>query len=110
MITDYTAATRRCTVASWSVNPTASSVYIVIPGTELWATSPGVELAALPTAASSYGAMLQFLFQRFAYARKQSATLQTLYKADSADGVTGTTFCSGAFTDATTYQAIGKLT
>ena len=107
-ISAYNGSTKRCTVDSWATNPNSSSVFMVLPGTEIWATSPGVELAAVPTAASSYGAMLQFLFQRFAYAAKQSASLMTMYKADSTDGITGTVFASSPFVDATTYQAEGK--
>lgn len=84
VITDYVGASKVATVGkAWATNPDATSEFVIIPGDDTWSTAPGAELAALPTFASSYADMLQFLFQRFAYKRTQTATTFTMTKADS---------------------------
>jgi hypothetical protein len=103
-ITGYSAGRVATVSPAWSTQP-AGATFIIIPGADVWSASPGTELAAMPTAASTYAQLLQFLFQRFAYKRRQDATSQTLYKSDSA-----TPLASGNFTDQTTYQEIAKLT
>ena len=54
------------TTAAPDTDCNPSEVDIVIPGNDPWAVSPGAELSAIPTYASSYADLLQFLFQRFA--------------------------------------------
>ena len=105
IISDYSTG-RACTVAAWSTQPTGAT-YIITPGPDVWLASPGVELAALPdqtsTSTGTYGKLLQFLFQRFAYQRYQDATQQIMHKAD---GITA--LATATFVDNTTDQTIGK--
>jgi hypothetical protein len=84
VITDYVQSTKTCSVhKTWVATPGTGDSFLIIPGDDLWEVSPLVELAALPTAASSFGKLVQFLFQRFAYKRTQTATTHTMMKADS---------------------------
>jgi len=105
VITDYDGGTLVATVDSaWATNPSSDSVFLIRGGARPWNLSPGVELAAIPTAASSFGLLLQFIFQRFAYKITQTATLQTLFKADSSTSL-GTRSAS----DNGTTQTLGKV-
>lgn len=83
----------------------ATSDYIIIPGDDVWNWSPGAELSALPTSSSGFGAMLQFLFQRFAYKRKQTATTFSMLKVDDT-----TTLASGGVDDDGSTQSHNRLT
>lgn len=103
--TAYNGTTKVATVHSgWSTNPAAGSTFIIFHGPDVWNISPGAELSAMPTYASSFGALLQLVFQRFAYKREQDSAEQRLYKVDGT-----TVLASGAFQDLTTKQSIGTL-
>ena len=105
VITDYDGGTLVATVdTSWATNPSSDSVFLIRGGTRPWDLSPGVELSAIPTAASGFGKLVQFVFQRFAYKITQTATIQTLYKADSATSL-GTRSAS----DNGVTQSLGKV-
>lgn len=81
VITDYVGSTKVATIhKAWATNPSSDSVFIIVGGDDVWKHSPGAELSALPTFASNYADLLQFLFQRFVYKRTQTATLFSLYK------------------------------
>lgn len=105
VITAYNGTTKVATVdSSWTTNP-ASGSKVLLDGAERgWFTGPSAELASIPVATSSYGAHLQLVFQRFAYKITQTATTQTLFKADSS-----TTLGTRTVSDNGTTQTIGKL-
>lgn len=89
VITDYVGSTQVATVnKSWATNPASGSVFIIIPGDDPWKVSPAAELSALPTYASNYADLLQFIFQRFVYKRTQTATTFTMYKDDGSTSLT----------------------
>jgi len=105
VISDYVGATKVATVAkAWATNPSSDSVFFISAGDDVWESSPGAELSALPTYASSYGKLLQFLFQRFVYKRTQTATVFTMYKDDGS-----TSFASGGVSDNGTTQQHNEL-
>jgi hypothetical protein len=79
--------------------------YVILAGSDTWAITPGAELSALPTYASGFGAMLQFVFQRFAYQRTQSATEFKMFKANGSDAL-----AKGAVDDSGTLQTHNILT
>lgn len=80
VITDYVGSTKVGTLnKAWVTAPGAAGEYVIIPGTDPWAVSPGAELSAMPTKTSAYADLLQFLFQRFAYKRTQTATAFNMY-------------------------------
>jgi hypothetical protein len=90
---------------AFTVAPSGTPIEVaIIPGPRSLDVSPGAELSAMPTFNSSYGQLLQFLFQRFAYRRKQDAQYQYLYNVDN----TGL-LAQGTFEDNTTDQDLGKL-
>lgn len=100
VITDYVGGTQVATVnKAWATNPAAGSVFVILPGDDPWEIAPGAELAALPTFASSYAKMLQFLFQRFVYRRTMTATQFTMYKDDGT-----TSFVTAGVSDNGTTQ------
>jgi len=108
-IVSYNGTSKVCTVSAWATPVTGTTTYMIMPGASAWLSSPGVELAAMPTKTSTYGQLLQFVFQRFAYARRQESETHTVYKeAGNADADTGA-LASADFKDETTYQYIGKL-
>jgi len=83
VITDYVGATQVATVhRAWATAPDNTSLFTILAGDEPWGQTAGAELSAIPTYASAYSAMLQFIFQRFAYKRDQTATLFQMYKVD----------------------------
>jgi hypothetical protein len=103
-ITDYVVANFRCTVhKAWGTNPASGDTFMIIPAEDMWAQTV-VELAAVTTAASSFADKLQFLWQRFAYKRTQTATVATLYKADSS-----TSLGTAAVSDDGTTQSHAKI-
>jgi len=105
VITDYVGSTTVATVnKAWATNPSSDSVFVITAGNDPWETAPGVELSALPTYASSYGKLLQFLFQRFVYKRTQTATVFTMLKDDGS-----TTYASGGVSDNGTTQTHNEL-
>lgn len=105
VITDYAQTTKTATVnKTWGTTPGTGDGFTIIPGNDLWEVSPGIELAALPTSASSFGKILQFLFQRFAYKRTQTSTTHTMYKSDSS-----TSLATTGVTDSGGTQTFGKL-
>jgi hypothetical protein len=90
VIIDYVAATRIATVnRAWSTAPAAGTNFVITEGQEVWSQKATGELATLPTSGSTYGEFIQFLFQRFAYYRTQTASHFDMYKAD------GTTLIAG---------------
>ncbi len=103
-IKDYTSAGVVTLASAMNPAPSGTIEVAIIPAPLGLDATPGAELSALPTYASSYGALLQFLFQRFAYKRYQDSGQQILYKADSA-----TAIATGTFEDNTTDQTLGKL-
>jgi len=103
-IKDYDGAGVVTLASAMSPAPSGTIEVAIIPAPYGLEGSPGVELSALPTKASSYGAMLQFLFQRFAYKRYQDGDQQILYKEDGS-----TALATGTFEDNTTDQTLGKL-
>lgn len=105
VITAYTGATQLCTVnRAWQTQPASGDTFIIIPGVDVWTTSPAAQLAATDIAATpTYAIMIQALYQRFFFAHTATATLQTLYKAD------GTTLLvTQSLDDNGTVQTIGK--
>lgn len=84
VITDYVASTFTATVhKTWLTTPLgAGNGFLIIPGEDLWEVSPGVELASEPTSASSFGKLLQFVWQRFGLTHKMTSVDFTMYKAD----------------------------
>jgi hypothetical protein len=86
-ITDYDASSKIVYLASpWVNQPASGDEYVILKGeqTMLQATATtdaDAELSGVPTAKSSWGEKLQFLYQRFAYKIEQTATEQTWYKA-----------------------------
>ncbi len=105
VITDYAGSTLVATVnRAWSTNPASGSKFVIVGGSEAWDLTPGVELAALPTSASSFGKLLQFIFQRHAFKRTMTATTFTTFKADSS-----TTLATGAVADDGTTETAAKL-
>jgi hypothetical protein len=104
-ITDYVGATKVANVnRSWSTNPNSNSVFQVLRFESIWDLSPLIELSAIPTATSSFGLLVNALFQRFFYKRTQTATTQTLYKADSS-----TSLGTASVSDDGTTQTSGKI-
>ena len=82
VITDYVGSTKVATVnKSWATNQDSDSTFVIVPGPDSWAISPGAELSAMPTYASNYADMLQFLYERFAYKRTMSTTDFQMYNA-----------------------------
>lgn len=107
IIKDYDGATFAFTPnRAWSTNPGTGAEYVVLPGADVWNVSPGAELTAIPTFNSSFGQLLQLVFQRFAYKITQTATVQTLFKS-----VAGGQTALGARTvsDDGSTQTIGEL-
>jgi hypothetical protein len=105
VISDYVGGTLVATVnRSWSTNPASGSKFIIIGGSEVWDLAPTAELSALPTSTSNYSKFIQFLFQRFAYKRTQTATTFTAFKADSS-----TSLATGTVSDDGTTETSGKL-
>lgn len=105
VITDYVGGTLVATVhKAWATNPANGSVFVILPGDDPWEVSPGAELAALPTYASSYAKMLQFMFQRFVYRRTETATVFTMYKDDAT-----TSLATAAMSDNGTTQDHGEM-
>jgi hypothetical protein len=103
-ILDYDGGTKVVTThKAWGTNPANGDTFMIIPGDDVWAQT-SVELAALPTAASNWGEKLQFLWQRFAYKREQTATVHTMYKADSS-----TALGTAAVADNGTTQSFAKV-
>ncbi len=107
VITDYsgTAAYQATVSPAWTTNPTSGAIYAIIPAVSTWDNSPGTELAAVPTAADTYGKMIQLIFQRFAYAIDQDASLQQWYDEAGTSVVFQRTVV-----DTGTLQSLGKLT
>lgn len=104
-ISDYDGTSKDATVhKTWSTVPDATSVFLLLPGEDIWEQGPGVELSAVPSAASSWGKLLQFVFQRFAYKRTQTATLHTMLKADSS-----TTYATASVSDNGSLQSFDKV-
>lgn len=104
VILDYTGSNKRATVdASWSVNPNSSSEFVVIPGDRVWQQYRS-ELSAIPADSGTYGDKFQFIYQRFAFKIDQTATVQTLYKADNS-----TTLGSRSVSDSGGTQVVGKV-
>lgn len=105
IITAYVGSTQVATVnRSWSTNPANGSVFLILPASEVWDIASAAELASLPTSTSAFSKFLQFLFQRFAYKRTQTATTFTMFKADSSTSLT-----TGTVADDGTTQSAGKL-
>lgn len=103
IISDYNGTTKVASVnRSWAVNPAASSKFLIVEASDAWNVTLS-ELTAIPSAADTMGKKLQGLFQRFFFRRKQTATTQTLYKADSS-----TTLGTATVTASGTEQEIGK--
>jgi hypothetical protein len=105
VIVDYDGTSKVATVhKAWSTNPASGTTFLIVPGNDLWEVSPLVELAAVPGATSGFGKILQFVFQRFAYKRIQTATLHSMKKADST-----TDFATAAVADDGSTQSFNKL-
>jgi hypothetical protein len=105
LITDYVGSTTTATVdTAWAVNPGASSVYVIAPGPRTWYQSPGAELTTTPTFASTYGKLLQALFQWAFYKRTQTATKQQFYKVDDS-----TALMEATVSDDATTQTTGRI-
>ena len=95
VITDYDGASYAATLnRALAAAASTDTTYIIIPGSDWDKISPGAELSALPTASSNFADFVQFLFQRFAYQREQTATAFTMRKADGS-----TEFASNAVDD-----------
>jgi len=105
-ITAYNGTTKKATLSSaWLGSvPTNTSTFLVMPGQEFWTTSPGAELTTMPTYNSTYGQLLQFIFQRFGYPRAQNATTQILYRANGS-----TVLAQGTFAGDASEQEIGMF-
>jgi len=95
---------RICTVAAVPTTVDGTSRFVILQGADVWNVSPGAELTNLPTYASGYGAMVQMLFQRFAYRIDQDANTQKWYKSDAA-----TIWRTKSCTDGGSYQSLGML-
>lgn len=104
-ITDYNGTTKTLTVnRTWAVTPAASAEYIIMPGPDVWNTGAAAELASVPASTGNYGLLLQLVFQRFAFKITQTATVQTLFKANNSD-----TLSTRSVSDNGTTQTVGKL-
>jgi hypothetical protein len=105
VITAYNGTTKVATVhKAFSANPTTDSVFIITPGPDVWEIPNTAELSGIPAVTATWRQLLTFLFQRFAYKRTQTATVHTMYKADSSTPL-GTTTVS----DAAGTQSFNKL-
>lgn len=105
VITDYDGTSKVANVQKpWATNPSSASGFTIIAGDDTWTIGPSGELSSLPVSTSSYGAMLQFVFQRFAYRRTQTSTTFTMFKADNS-----TTLATGSVNDDGTIQVAAKL-
>jgi hypothetical protein len=83
VITDYDGASYAATLnKAVATALDATTEYIIIPGPDTWAISPGAKLSALPSFTSNYADMIQFNFERFHNKRTQTATLFTLRDGD----------------------------
>jgi hypothetical protein len=86
LITGYAGATKIATVhRAWLTIPVSGDAFIIMPAEDVWSQAATAELSAIPTATSTWGQKLAFLFQRFAYKRTQTATVHTMFKANSSD-------------------------
>jgi hypothetical protein len=109
-IIDYDASSRILYLSTPWVNQPADGDEIVIlvgPQTMLGAigtTDADCELGGVPTAKSTWGEKLQFLYQRFAYKIEQTATEQIWFKAGGAD-----TLGTRTVDDDGNKQQIGQL-
>ena len=92
LVKDYTGASRIADVnRSWVVNPDSTSVFVLMPGAEMWDTtyagitgaSTTTELSAAVAPGGDGGDKLQQCFQRFAFQHDRSATTIQLYKSDA---------------------------
>jgi hypothetical protein len=105
IITAYNGTTKVATVhRTWLTTPLSGALYVIVPGADLFGLGPAAELSAVPATTASYGDKIQFLFQRFAFKRTQSPTIQTLFKADSS-----TTLATASVDDTGSLQTSGKL-
>jgi hypothetical protein len=104
LITSYVGATRVATLnRSWSVNPTATTYYVLTGSSETLGETRG-ELTAMPVDGASYGDKIQLIYQRFAFKITQTATVQTLFRADNT-----TVLATRSVSDSGGTQTIGKL-
>lgn len=104
VIIDYTGSSKLCAVdSSWVTNPANDSVFMIFPGDRTWSLYR-TELTALPADNASFGDKLQLIFQRFAFKITQTATVQTLLKADGS-----TPLATRSVSDAAGTQTVGKL-
>lgn len=105
VIIDYDGTTKDATADSaWATTPTTGSIALIMGGDRPWDISPSDELTAVPSSTASFGAKLQFLFQRFAFRITQTATTQTWFKQDSS-----TALASRSVLDNGVTQDLGKL-
>lgn len=105
VITDYAGATTTCTLNKALASALgADTEYVILPGPDSWAISPGAELSAMPTYASTMMQIVQFLFQRFAYKREQTATDFSMKKVDDS-----TELDNATLSDNGTTQSFGRI-
>ena len=103
------ATDRQATVnRPWASNPTSASEYILVAGADVWEIASTGELQALPTSTAKFGQFLQFLFQRFAYCRTQTASTFTMYRLNQVPP-SGTTLGGGTVSDDGSIQIAGQL-
>jgi len=110
VIMDYTGSSRVAvidthgtTAGAWVVNPDNTTEYVIIGVARPWSEYRG-ELSAMPADSANWGLKLQLLTQRFSFKITQTATVQTLFKADSS-----TTLGTRSVSDDGSTQVVGKL-
>jgi hypothetical protein len=81
----------------------ATTKYIIIPGPRALDDAQA-EITSVPTDSSTIKEKIQFLFQRFAFRIKQTATTQTWYESDNT-----TEFAQRSASDDGSTQDLGKL-
>lgn len=104
VITDYSTG-RACTVhKAWATNPSSDSVFIIMPGPDVWEIPNTAELSAIPAVTATWRELLTFLFQRFKFKRTQTATTHTMYKDDGS-----TSLGTAAVSDSAGTQTFNEL-
>lgn len=105
VVANYDGGTKVVTTdSSWVTNPASGAVFVITPGARTWNLAPSAELGTIPGTTANFGDKVQALFQRFFFKRTQTATVQTLLKADNS-----TTLGTGSVSDDGVTQTSGKL-
>lgn len=105
VITDYVGgATLQATVhKAWSVNPSSDSVFVIIPGPDVWEIPNTAEVSSTPAVTATWRELMAFVWQRFAFKRTQTSSLFTMYDGSNVAKMKATVSDSGG------TQTFGKV-